>query len=280
MPALLMHIQAARQIRSEGLIPERLTSSVTAAPWAYRLGSYLVDLPLFDRFWLKVGLFFIHQPYPESLWGTVVHTRGSASLAQALLRRAPGPHEQEVEALVTGLLTHIAFDRCMHPPIEEAVRQHLRPDESHSQLHEALENYQSLVWHREHLGCDGLGTHHLRNGVFVGPTRSAKMPRWLRQLLGESLAEAYGQGPTDAELLRWARGLCAYRDMLGSRLARISITSSERFVERRPWAREVELESAWALGLERSKQYLELVKARLDDEKVDLASEVGDGPLV
>jgi hypothetical protein len=280
MPALLMHVQAAARVRRDQLIPARLAPAVDEATWAYRLGSFLVDLPLFDRFWLKVGLFFLHRPYPESLWGTVVHTRGSVSLAQALLKRSGREHRAALEALVAGLLTHIAFDRSMHPPIEEAVRQHLRPDESHAQLHEALENYQSLIWHREHLSCDGLGTSYLREGVSVGPKKKGGMPSWLRSALRESLAEVYGQGPSDDEVRRWVGGICAYRDLLGGRLGSISVRSSEHLEARRPWVKEVELEGAWDRGLERSGEYLDHAARALEEDHHDLAVALGDGPLV
>jgi len=276
MPALMMHLRGADALRRE--LPAPLDLSVGQAPWAYQLGSILVDLPLFEGFWLKVALFLTRRPYPESRWGTVIHTRGSASLAASLLRPT-GAHRSARRALVAGMLTHLALDRAMHPAIEAAVSEHLRPDETPSQLHEALENYQSLVWHRTHLNCDGLGTLLLKEGVTVGPGGS-RMPRWLVEDLRASLADVYGEGPTRQQVARWASGICAYRDLLSTPFARLGIRSSERFAENRPWVEAIELELGFERGIELAKAYLGEAAAATDEPGVSFIEAVGDGPLV
>jgi hypothetical protein len=282
MPALLMHIEGADRVRGDELLPAAFDGAVARAPWAYHLGAALVDLPLFEGFWVKVALFFARLPYPESRWASAIHAHGGASLAAALLRRAGADrgHREELLAVVAGLLTHLAFDRAMHPPIEAAVKAHLRPDETSAQLHEALENYQSLAWHRAHLGCDGLGTPRLRDGVRVGPGLAARMPVWLREAVTESLAEVFGQAPTPGELSRWAAGICGYRDLLSSPAATLSIWSSERLAERRPWVAEIELEPAFERAVVLSVAYLEAAHAALDAPGPALVDALGDGPLV
>ncbi len=280
MPALLMHIQGADQVRRDGLVPSTFREAVDASPWAYRLGAFLVDLPLFDRFWLKVALFLVRRPYPESTWGTVIHTRGSASIAAALLRRARGAHQQELQAIVAGLLTHLAFDRSMHPPIEDAVARELRPGETPDQLHEALDNYQCLRWHRNHLGVDGLGTSILRESVMVCPGRAARLPGWLARDFGGSLGEAYGVKPTARELSRWTAGVCGYRDLLSTRAAQLGVRSSERLERHRPWVQEVELEPAYERALKLCATYLEVAAMAIDSPDQSFIDEIGDGPLV
>lgn len=282
MPALLMHIEGADRVRDDGLLPRAFERAEAVAPWAYHLGAGLVDLPLFEGFWVKVALFFAHRPYPESRWASAIHAHGSASLAAALLRRAgqATSHRDELLAVVAGLLTHLAFDRTMHQPIEAAVKAHLRPDETAAQLHEALENYQSLRWHRAHRGCNGLGTSLLRDGVRVGPGPAARMPAWLREAFSASLAEAYGQAPTQRELSGWIAGVCGYRDLLSSPAATLSIRSSERLAARRPWVAEVELEPAFERSVALSAVYLEAAHAALDAPGPGLVEALGDGPLV
>jgi hypothetical protein len=265
-------------------LPGAFETAVIGAPWAYHLGAALVDLPLFEGFWVKVALFFAHRPYPESRWASAIHAHGGASLTAALLRRARGlaggRRREELLAVAAGLLTHLAFDRTMHPPIETAVKAHLEPDETSAQLHEALENYQSLRWHRTHRACDGLGTSLLRDGVRVGPGPAACMPAWLREALAASLAEVYGRAPTPGELSRWIAGICGYRDLLSSPAARLSIRSSEQLAERRPWVSEVELEPAFERAVALSAVYLETAHAALDAPGRDLVDALGDGPLV
>jgi hypothetical protein len=283
MPALLMHIEGADRVRRDSMLPAAFDRAAAGATWAYHLGAALVDLPLFEGFWLKVALFFAHRPYPESRWAAALHAHGSASLAAALLRRAGEAGEERREvllALVAGLLTHIAFDRSMHPPIEAAVNAHLCPDETSAQLHEALENYQSLRWHREHLGCDGLGTALLRDGVRVGPGPGARMPEWLRDAFAASLAETYGVGPSPRELSRWISGICGYRDLLGSPAALLSTRSSDRLAERRPWVADVELEPALERAVALSAAYLEAAHRAAEAQGAGLVDAIGDGPLV
>lgn len=278
MPALLMHLRGAEAIRDR--LPSSFSTAVDQAPWAYQLGSFLVDLPLFDGFWTKVALFLLHRPYPESSWATVIHTRGAASLVAALLRQAREGHRTELLALVAGVLTHIALDRATHPAIEEAVRLHLRPVETPSQLHEDLENYQCLRWHREHRGCNGLGTPLLKEGVTMGPKRRSDMPRWLKKTFAQSLGEAYGTTPRERELSRWVVGVCGYRDLLSTPFATIGIRSSERLAERRPWVASVVLEPALEEGVELALRYLSTAVESLDDPGTKLVEALGDGPLV
>lgn len=280
MPALLMHIQAAEQLRQRRALPPPLQSSADEADWAYRLGSILVDLPLFEGFWLKVALFLIHRPYPESRWGAVIHARGAGSLAASLMSQARGAlHQTELTALTAGLVTHISLDRAVHPLIEEAVRLHLRPSETHDQLHEALENYQCLDWHRRHVGVDGLGTALLRQGVRVGPGLSPQMPPWLSRAFRRALEATYGTAPDERELWRWTGGLCGYRDVLSTPLARLSIRSSERLARRRPWVTELETEASLSRGLALAVDTLERINAAELTEE-GLTTAIGDGPLV
>lgn len=278
MPALLMHLRGAEAIRSH--LPSPFSAAVDQASWAYQLGSFLVDLPLFDGFWTKVALFIARRPYPESPWGTVIHTRGAASLVAALLRRAGGDHRAEILALVAGVLTHIALDRAMHPAIEEAVGLHLRPVETPSQLHEALENYQCLRWHREHRNCDGLGTPLLKQGITMGPGRRASMATWLKKAFATSLGEAYGTAPRARDVSRWVAGVCGYRDLLSTPFAKIGIRSSEQLAERRPWVESVTLEPALEEGIELAIRYSRTTEESLDDPGQKLVEALGDGPLV
>jgi len=280
MPAPLIHIHGADQLFREGGLPEGFHRAVEQARWAYSLGALLVDLPLFEGFWLKVALFLVHRPYPESHWGTVTHTKGSASLAAALLRQAHGQHRQELLAVVAGLLTHIAFDRSMHPPVEDAVGKHRRPDETWAQLHEAIENYQSLVWHRRQFDCDGMGTPLLKSAIKVSPDpRSNRLPDWLSAAFLASLGEAYGAEPSARELRGWSAGICGYRDLLSTRVGQIGVRSSDRFGEERPWVAEVELETAFQRGISLSADYLETAAAA-EGQTAAFVEAIGDGGLV
>ncbi len=281
MPAPLIHIQGALRLLRDDRLPEPLARAATTRPWAYHLGSVLVDLPLFDRFPLKVALFLARRPYPESWWGTIIHGHGAGSIAAALLGRAgaAGEHRAELLALGAGVLTHLALDRVMHVPIEEAVRRHLRSGEAHSQLHEALENYQSLVWHRAHLGCDGVGSSWV-DYIEVAPEGARTLPPWLSGLLGEILGEVYGQGPPRWQLDRWAAGLTGYRELLRTPLARVMVRGSEKLAHERSWVAEVELAPAYERALELGAGYLEAAGRALENTSKSLVKEVGDGPLV
>ena len=279
MPAPLLHIFGALQLQKENRLPEALGRAAANNPRYYRLGALLVDLPLFDRFGLKVALFLVKQPYPESSWATVIHTRGTARLTEALLRRATGERREQMLAVVAGLLTHLAFDRAMHPAIEEAVARHVRPTETPAQLHEALENYQCLVFHRAHLGCDGLGTSRV-DLIVLGPDGTGRLPRWFARELRHSLGEVYGTTPDAATVDRWARGLHGYRTLLRTPVARIGIKSSEHLAKERPWVASVELATTYEKGLQVAGSYLDAAERAVGDEAVDLMETVGDGPLV
>lgn len=279
MPSALLHIQGALQLQREARLPASFSAAVEDHIWAYKLGAMLVDLPLFDRFGLKVGLFLLRRPYPESQWGTVLHSRGAGSLVEALLERARGPRAEPLQAVAAGLLTHIALDRTMHQPIEAAVREHLRPTETSMQLHEALENYQSLVWHRAHRGCDGLGTPWLRE-ITLSPDRSRRLPPWLSAVFRDALRSIHGESPTAREVDRWAAGLAGYRALLQTPMARISIRSSEELARHRPWVAEVELQPAYERGLVLAAGLLEAVADADEGARGEVAQVVGDGPLV
>lgn len=274
-----MHIQGALRLLREDRLPRPLAAAATAYPWCYHLGAFLVDLPLFDRFALKVALFLVKRPYPESRWGGLIHAHGCGSLAAELLRRAQGEHQEPLRALLAGLLTHLAMDRVMHVPIEEACKAHLRLDETHAQLHEALENYQSLIWHRAHLGCDGLQTSWL-DSLEVGPDGTRSLPRWLAPVISQCFGQVWGATPTLAEVDRWAFGIVGYRTLLKTPMGAIAIRSSERLGRERSWVAEVELQPAFDRAIELATSYLDAAGRALDDPSIDLAAEIGDGPLV
>jgi hypothetical protein len=279
MPSPLLHIQGALRLRQGGRLPAVLDAIVGRETWAYMLGAMVPDLPLFDHFRLKVGLFLVKRPYPESRWGTVLHSRGAGSLVAALLERALGPGAEAVRAMAAGMLTHVALDRAMHEPIEAAVRAHIRPTETPAQLHEALENYQSLVWHRAHLGCDGVGTPWLRE-ITLGPNGARRLPPWLVAVLRDALRSTYAAAPGTDQVDRWADGLHEYRTLLQTPVARIGVRSSELLARRRPWVAGVELQPAFERGLDLAATLLEAAGRTAAGEERALAEVVGDGPLV
>lgn len=282
MPSALMHLAAADELRRDGSMPDGLAAAVERAGWAYRLGSVLPDLPLFGGFWVKVALFLARRPYPESRWGAVVHARGAGSLLAALLEEAlASPDPAEGLVLVAGAVTHVALDRAMHVPIEEAVRRHLRPSETAAQLHEAIENHQSLAWHRRHLGVDGVGHRPTVARIAVGPAGRRHLPPRVAEGLAAALERTYGARPAASEVAAWAAGLVAYRDLLGSALAALSVRSSERFGRERPWVLDLETEPPRDEGLATAREALAALWRAFDArDTTGLFEAVGDGPLV
>jgi hypothetical protein len=280
MPAPLIHIRGAEALQREGRLASPFQQAVNDYPWAYRLGALLVDLPLFDRFPLKVCLFLVRRPYPTSRWATVLHRRGSTSLAAALLQQATGVHRPEMLALVAGLLTHLALDRTMHPAVEEAVDRQVTPRETPDQLHEALENYQSLVWHRTYLGTDGVGTGLVRSSLAVGPELTGAPPRWTYEAMAAALSRVYGMAPTVGEARRWGAGLIGYRALMASPLAKVSVAASERLARERPWVARVAWQDPYHEALDLAASYIETAAAAGEGARDCLVAALGDGPLV
>jgi len=278
MPAALMHLEGAERVAASPDLAPSLREAATRVPWCYHLGALLPDLPLFDRFWLKVGLFLLRRPYPESRWGAIIHARGAGALAGALLEA--GRERHDLLAVLAGLLTHVALDRVMHAPIEKAVRLHVRPTETRAQLHESIENYQSLQWHRSQHGRDGLGTE-LVDRIEVAPAGGKRLPTCVAAAIDAALARTYGTPPSSQIVARWAQGLAAYRDLLRGPAASLSVAASERFARERPWVRSVEAQPGLDGGVEDALRYAHAAADALasGDSSV-LVRTVGDGPLV
>jgi len=229
MPALLVHLTLAKHAADRADAPRMLVEAARRREDAFLLGSVLPDLPYHAHFGRQLFRHLAGREYLLSEWGDIFHTRGSGQLALGLLRhlvrtRLPAAEQAAVLALLAGYLCHHAVDRVVHPAINLLVARHegdfaLPP----TAVHERLERFQSLLFHRDLLGYDILCTPFPRQ--LVGQIAGAgllrpTLERPLSRALRAACLEAHGRAPGSAEWSDWLWGTTAFGVLLSSPIAR------------------------------------------------------------
>jgi hypothetical protein len=237
MPALLVHLTAARETARRKEAPPRLASALTEEEPAFLLGSILPDLPYHADFGHQVARHLLHRPYLHTEWGDLLHTRGTGRLALAFLthlRRShlPLQEERRVLALGAGYLSHHAMDRCVHPLIHRLVDRnlgvHALPPEN---LHNRLEHYQNVFFHEDRLGLDIAGSPYARR--MVGQIAGAgllwsRLEESLWLALRSALLETHGRLPSQRLIRDWLFGTSAYAHLFSSPLGRAERIKGDR----------------------------------------------------
>jgi len=224
----------ARQLTTDST-SRLLAAAARAEPDALLLGSVLPDLPYHGRFGWQLARHFTGQDYLQSEWGDVFHTRSTGQLALGLLRHfgrshLPAAEGRRVLALVAGYLSHHAVDRVVHPVINRLVeREQSQPRsnthrllEPPTRIHERIERYQSLFYHRDLLGhelpCSRYPRQIVTRMAGAGLVRPGIDPVLGRAIRAACL-ETHGRAPADDELRDWLWGTTAYGALFSSPLA-------------------------------------------------------------
>lgn len=280
MPALLVHLTAARQTLDRAQSFPELEAIVAAAraePASYLLGAIFVDLPYHARFGLQLALHLTGRAYLASEWGDILHTRATGGLGLALLAHLGRSHlrgadRTRVLALAAGYLSHHALDRSVHPVIQERVAARLAPGQPPNRLHSDLERYQNLLYHQD-LGIAIAGAPYAREVTGEVEGVSLLRPRlsevtW--SALRAALLETHGRTPAPRELADWLFGIAAYGALMASPLGRREGIRGEVAAARREHYQgpEVDLVTPLERGIELTLDYLRAALAVLAADRL------------
>lgn len=226
MPALLLHMTLAEELLDQTPESGPLVEACRAAPDALILGSVLPDLPYHARFPEQVVRHLARRDYLHSDWGDVLHTRGTGTIALAMLEHLrrnhlAGEERQRVLALCAGYICHHAADRETHPAIQRMVARHGTAEEPPLVTHSRIERYQNLLYHRDKLGHEICASPFpralVRKMAGAGLLRPGLDPA-LDAALRAACLQTHGRAPTGAQVRSWLRGVTSYGELLSSPL--------------------------------------------------------------
>lgn len=232
MASLLMHIVIADEVKKKIEISSQLYNYIEKYRWAYNLGALLPDLPLFEDFRSKVLLYLFNKPYPESNWANVTHTKSPQLLVQSLLKFKL---KDEVKAILLGYMTHLYLDAYVHEYINDILDRYIKPSQNRFMLHELIENYQSLLWHRINKKCNDLGRKELVDFMKFYPEKGPKLPPEIITIITISFGEAFGEVPKPNLLKEWCKGVYEYTVLISSFLGKVSNIKTEMKAKALPW---------------------------------------------
>ncbi len=228
MPALLLHMTLAKQLKEKPGLPRPFYQAIHQAQGALLLGSILPDLPYHFHFGIQLYRHFTKQEFLLSEWGDVFHTRGTGQLPLAFLRyinrmQLSTADELEVLALLAGYLSHHAADRLVHPVIQMMVKtQSAQEATPPSLIHMRLERYQNLLYHIDRLGyemfCTSFPRRCIRQMAGAG-LLWPQLPAALYKALRAACLEVHGRAPSKRDIQDWLFGTTAYGELMSSPFA-------------------------------------------------------------
>lgn len=226
MPATIVYLVGVERLAlaSAGMPPPVARALVEDLEYA-RFGAALLDLPWYGSVRAELGRVFLGRasvvpPALELLHAAPVQV--GLRLAEAVARGALVGTEPGL-AFLAGYFLHLALDRALAEPMEALVGRAARFDPEALRVRRGIEWVQSLLWLRETLGYDPLGTPEIARRFRV--VKRKRYPvrgigRGLYLLLRTAYDDVLGQAPTKAEVDAWVRGLWVYGRVLGSSIGR------------------------------------------------------------
>lgn len=235
MASTAMHIAIADQLLQKIPNKNKTHKIILNNKWAYTLGSIFPDLPFFENFWSRVAFFFIKKPYPGSRWGYVTHWRRPFLFAFNLSQI----EQDDINALILGYLTHVYVDIAVHTSIEPLINENILPSQYPVSIHETIENYHSVMWHRKYKGIDDLGSEYIKNLIKVTPD-DEKVPFIFKIDIFKSMDRAFGQIPLNKTFNNWIKGILTYANFMSTPAGKVSISKTEETVSENSWIEKID----------------------------------------
>jgi hypothetical protein len=236
----LLHIALAEQALHAAPIDPQTLADINNHIDDFNLGAVLVDLPYYEHLVVSGLRAVAKLDMHYGAWGTLLHLRAPALLAQTLLQHAENP---PTLALGLGLLTHLAVDEVFHREIHHRTMTAADGTVSLDTEHKRLEDQMDLHVHYHLLQHSGIGTPYARRKLALNPNSS-----WV-SAAREAILRVHGNAPNEKCLIKWVRALKLFGLVSSTKIA------------------------PWVTTLPDDDPELMETSVRLADESVRLASE-------
>ena len=220
MPAEAIHLSALEDSvdRSPPLQAMLSTPSLRAAA---RLGAVFVDLPYFGRVLRSMAAHAAGNEAALSTWGERLHHQTPIRFLRSLAEGSaqlplPCVEGKWLAAFSLGFASHAAVDRSLHPLVNRLAADRARErGTSLLKEHQQVEKVHSILFHRERLGRDLLGTREL-TGFLEIDARPLFKPGVIASAVASAFEQTYQLAPSARELRGWARGYGHYVRLLSA----------------------------------------------------------------
>jgi hypothetical protein len=197
----LLHITLAERALHAAEIPPKTRVEIKNNIDNFNLGAVLVDLPYYENLVLSGLRALAHLDMHYGSWGTLLHLRSPALLAQVLLDNAKNPPSR---ALGLGLLTHLAVDMVFHREIHQRTMGKADGSVSLDTEHKRLEDQMDLHAHYHLLQHPGIGTPYARRKLALKPSNSWSFDA------RQAILHIHGAAPEERRLRKWAKSLTLF----------------------------------------------------------------------
>lgn len=244
---------------------------------AARLGAVFVDLPYFERFSRVLLRYLLKRPQAPSPWGDRLHQAAPIALGRRLaeagarLQRSSDTREagDVLVALALGYFSHAAIDTALHPLINRLASDRAAAlGDAVSRQHHEVEKFQSVLFHRDRLGFDFLGTATLRALVTIQATPILR-PGPIAEALQAGARAVLGQAPGAPRLADWVRGYGVYAALISGPGGKTIAPRALQDHERPGLYDAVDFPGRYAAAVARSRAWVAALVDYLDDGRFD-----------
>ncbi len=226
MPATIVHLVGVERL---ALAPAGLPGPVAKAVMEdleyARLGAALLDLPWYHRVGSELArmAFGYAAPIPPAL--ELLHAapiQVGLRLGETVARGALVGTEAGL-AFLAGYFLHLSLERSLAAPMRALLGEERPGDRAAVHTRRGVEWVQSLLWLRETLGYDPLGTPEIARRFRVVKRKgypARGLGKGIYLLLRTAYEDVLDRAPPKAEVDAWVRGLWLHGRLLGSSLGR------------------------------------------------------------
>lgn len=226
MPETIVHLVGVERL---ALAPAGLPAPVAKAlvedlEYA-RLGAAWLDLPWYRSVAGELARITLGYAAPTPPALELLHTepiRVGLRLGETVARGALVGTEAGL-ALVAGYFLHLSLDRSLAGPMARLLGEADAGDRGALHARRGVEWVQSLLWLRETLGYDPLGTPEISRRYQVVKRKgfpARGLGRGIYLLLRTAYLDVVGEAPRKSEVDSWVRGLWLHGRILGSAFGR------------------------------------------------------------
>jgi len=226
LPATIVYLVGVERLAlAPGGLPAPVARALVEDLEYARLGAAWFDLPWYGNVageLARILLGWNVPPEPALELLRAAPVRVGLRLAEAVTRGALVGTEAGL-ALVAGYFLHLCFDRSLERTMQKLLGDEAR-DPGGLPARRGVEWVQALLWLRETLGYDPLGTPEIRRRFQVVKRRgypARGLGRGIHLLLSTAYLDVVGRAPEKSEVDSWVRGLWLYGRILGSAPGRL-----------------------------------------------------------
>lgn len=226
MPAMIVHLVGVERLAlAPGILPPAVAKALHEDLEYARLGAALLDLPWYGGAGAELArVAFGHKaPLPEAL--PLLHRAPlevGLRFAEVVSRGALVGREAGL-AFLTGYFTHLALEEALTPATMRLLELEAPLDADGIHAMRGVEWVQSLLWLRDTLGYDPMGTKEIAQRFRVVKRRGFPvrgLGKGMYLLLATAYGDVLGEAPAKVEVDRWIRGFWTHGRILGSSLGK------------------------------------------------------------